>query len=212
MTRRIARMFVLLLAVPSGAIAQLADAPTPPAPPVADSELSAMRGGLALPGGVDLKLAVVSSTAVDGKTVLQTVYRLADGPPSLQILSGEGGPLTAGGNVTVTRGASAFSSSKAGLSELALLPGQVVDTVGGRLRLDLSGNVSRVSLSSSGVDIVHLANGAFGTLAGNATDGTRVDSVTDLFIDLSNVSPDLIGSSMLQVDSLALDASRAGVR
>ncbi|MBC7284911.1 hypothetical protein [Hoeflea sp.] len=66
-----------LVQVPSG---------EPPAGPfqaerVPDSVLAAQRGGLRLPGGIDVHLSIDTVTAVDGRIVLQTVTRIAEGSP-----------------------------------------------------------------------------------------------------------------------------------
>ena len=78
------------------ALAALALALAPmPTPALPDAELEAMRGGLALPGGVDLRLTVHSDMRVDGSTVLRTIFRADEGAPTLQVLVGDGTALAA---------------------------------------------------------------------------------------------------------------------
>ena len=68
--------------------------------PVADAELSAMRGGFALPNGLDVALAVQTETSVNGALLLRSVYRLDQGPPTLQLFAPRGGDTVRGQSVT----------------------------------------------------------------------------------------------------------------
>lgn len=66
-----------------------------PATAVSDAELAGMRGGFALPNGVDVALTVQTETAVDGSLVLRSVYRVDTGAPALAVYAprpGETGP------------------------------------------------------------------------------------------------------------------------
>lgn len=165
------------------------------APTVTDGELALMRGDFALPDGLDLKLVVDSSTALNGRTVLRTVFRLDQGAPTLQVLAGTGEALaTAGGRITIVQDGREVSADAAQLKGLVLTPGQAVDTLGGRLRLDTSQGVSRVSLSGEGFDVIHLSGGAFGTLVANSLDGAQIDTVTNLTINIGNAAPVLLGT------------------
>lgn len=53
--------------------------------PVPDSELALQRGGLRLPNGIDIAVTVQTQTAVNGGVVLQTVYKVDEGAPTLAI-------------------------------------------------------------------------------------------------------------------------------
>ncbi len=68
------------------------------AAPVAEADLAEMRGGFALPGGIDIALAVQMDTAVDGALVLRTVFTASQGTPTLAVYApapGTRGPATA---------------------------------------------------------------------------------------------------------------------
>ena len=185
-----------------------------PGPALPDAALDTMRGGIALPGGVDLKLAVLSDTRVDGRTVLRTVFRADAGAPSLQVFVGDGSAVAgaAGPAVAVTRDGSTIEVAAAGLTEVALAPGQALDTVAGRVRLDALARGARVSLAGDALDVSHLVGEGIGSVIANAADGRVIDTLTTVNIDLTGVSPEALGSALLRVDAAALDATRAGVR
>lgn len=52
---------------------------------VPDQVLATQRGGVRLPNGIDLALAVQTQTAVNGAVVLQTVYAVDKGPATLTV-------------------------------------------------------------------------------------------------------------------------------
>lgn len=52
---------------------------------VSDAELSDMRGGFSLPGGLEAIMAVQTETSVNGGLLLRSVYRIDQGPPTLQL-------------------------------------------------------------------------------------------------------------------------------
>lgn len=47
--------------------------------------LETMRGGFALPGGIDVSIAVQSDTAVNGALVLRTLFLANAGSPTLSV-------------------------------------------------------------------------------------------------------------------------------
>lgn len=55
------------------------------APAVSDTELSGMRGGFSLPGGLEATMAVRTETSVNGGLLLRSIYRIDQGPPTLQL-------------------------------------------------------------------------------------------------------------------------------
>jgi hypothetical protein len=71
------------------------------APPVADDDLSEMRGGFALPGGIDVAMAVQTETSVNGALLLRSVYRLDQGAPTLQVYAPRTGEQIRGQSVAV---------------------------------------------------------------------------------------------------------------
>ena len=62
---------------------------------LSDEELSALRGGFRLPNGVDVALTVQSQTAIDGATVLRTVFRADQGTPQFAIFVPKSGEKVA---------------------------------------------------------------------------------------------------------------------
>lgn len=53
--------------------------------PLPDGELSQLRGGFALPGGLDVAITIQTDTRVDGTLVLSTVYRVDQSTPTLMV-------------------------------------------------------------------------------------------------------------------------------
>lgn len=85
----------LFAALIASAPAVAEDSPFGAAARVSDAELSSMRGGFALPGGIDVALAVQMDVAVDGALVLRTVFRADQGAPTLAVYApapGQKGP------------------------------------------------------------------------------------------------------------------------
>jgi hypothetical protein len=54
---------------------------------VSDTELSGMRGGFRLPGGLEATMAVQTETSLNGNLLLRSVYKVDQGPPSLQVFA-----------------------------------------------------------------------------------------------------------------------------
>lgn len=57
------------------------------APAVSDTELAQMRGGFRLPGGLEATMSVQTETSLNGGLLLRSVYRVDQGPPSLQVFA-----------------------------------------------------------------------------------------------------------------------------
>lgn len=68
--------------------------------PVSDAELSTMRGGFSLPGGLDVAMAVQTETSLNGNLLLRSVYKVDQGLPALQIFAPRVGETVRGTNVT----------------------------------------------------------------------------------------------------------------
>jgi hypothetical protein len=73
----------------------LAAAPTFPLPELPDAVLAEQRGGVRLPSGIDLALTVNTQTAVNGNIVLQTVFSIVEGGPTVTVLTPEAGSTVA---------------------------------------------------------------------------------------------------------------------
>jgi hypothetical protein len=100
--RRVALSILLLSAAPPIA-AQSADKV------VADRELSTMRGGFQIPGGIDVALSVQTDTSVNGALVLRSIFRADTGVPTLQAFTSRSGSqvstANSAGGATVPAGA-----------------------------------------------------------------------------------------------------------
>ena len=67
----------------------------------------------------------------------------------------------------------------------------------------------RVHLSGDGIDVTHLVGNAIGTAIANTANDRIIDTATTLGLDISGATPNNLGSSMLRVDTLGLDATAA---
>ena len=74
-----------------GAAAETAAGPFAAASAVPDDVLAQQRGGIRLPGGIDVSLSIDTVTALDGRVVLQTVTRIAEGAPVVTAYAPAGG-------------------------------------------------------------------------------------------------------------------------
>ena len=86
-------MNVLLALAAQAALGTAHAAPAFEASTVPDSVLATQRGGLRLPNGIDLALAVQTQTAVNGAVVLQTVYAVDQGPATLTVYAPANGSV-----------------------------------------------------------------------------------------------------------------------
>lgn len=75
--------------------AVVAAGPTFTLPELPDAVLAEQRGGVRLPSGIDLALTVNTQTSVDGNIVLQTVFSIEDGGPTVTVLTPEAGRTVA---------------------------------------------------------------------------------------------------------------------
>lgn len=161
------------------------------AQPIADSRLDTMRGGFDLPNGLSIGLGVTTETRIDGQLVLRTVFAANQGPPSL----------------------TTFGRDESGeLVGIGAAEGSPVVGPDGTIRIVSSGNSSRIILNGQGVDISHLAGEGIGSIIANISDSRTIDVRTTVDVDIRNATPDLVGSSLLRVESLALDVTRSLVR
>lgn len=153
-----------------------------PAVPLADRDLAAMRGGFALPGGVDVSVGVVTDARIDGQLVVRSAYGLNDGVPVVQV-SGRDGDL----------GLSADGSGAATADGTIVLR-----QVAGGVRVEFRGD--RIAIDS-------LAGQVSGATLRNSASDRSIDIATNVDIRLSGVSADRIGSLLPRVETLALDAT-----
>ena len=182
--RRVASLLLALAATAAPALAS----PFGKAP-VSDADLGEMRGGFLLPGGLDVSIAVQSSTSVNGTPLLRTIFTAGGGGASLSV----------------------FGQGEGGLTPVNL-SGNTGQTSSGNVRVEGSGSGSQVILSAPAIDIRHLAGSAYGSIIANRADDVVIDTDTVIDIQLGNATPLNIGSSMLRVDALAGDITGRLVR
>ena len=177
---------VALAASPCVANAQL-DAQS-----LSDRELATLRGGFALPGGLNVSVGVTTDTRVDGQTVLRSVFTLDDRTPRMNM--------------------QAVREGQTALSTIDVVPdGTGVATANGVVSVRGLPGGNRITLDGVGTDVTHLAGQAFGSVLANTVDNRAIDVSTTVDIRVSGVTPDMLGSAMLRVEGLALDAaSRLG--
>lgn len=111
-------------------------------------------------------------------------------------------------NVTVTTGTAAAPRDD-GLRPLPIAPGGSVQAAGGTVTLEElpAGAVARIDADR--LQVSHIVGNAFGSVIANSGSDRAIDTMTTVSLSLNGVTPDNLGSSMMQVDALALDATRA---
>jgi hypothetical protein len=206
---------------------------------VPEHELSIMRGGFQLPGGLDVAMAVATETRIDGSPILRSVFTAAGGATSLQVFGSSSGDNQAGSatsgtrtadNVTavtfdgrsgtitvparvnmptVSHGASAAAAAAG--AALDLTDG-AVQTASGRVSVQTLPVGSRVNLQGDGIDVSHLFGSSYGSAIANNASDRAIDTSTTVGLDIRGASPLNLGSSMFRVDAVALDAVRSLTR
>ncbi|WP_137681737.1 hypothetical protein [Aurantiacibacter suaedae] len=221
-------MFVQALMILHVAAAQMPyDADVVPEPVLAEQ-----RGGVRLPNGIDVALSIDTTTAIDGRIVLQTVTRIDEGAPQTAIFVPSDGANVSlpdgnngGGRETASRPTVTYDRQNGlQLSWGGRLPVTVSSGVSGPQQVaegleqietsvpvaTASGVVSRepagVSLQAADIRILHLSSNAVGSAIANSGNDRAIDTLTTLSIDLSNAGPEVLGSAMLRVERMATDA------
>lgn len=155
-------------------------------PPVEDAALGAMRGGFALPGGLDVAIAVQSSTSVDGRPILTTLFTADRGPAALSVFAGG--------------------------TRVEIGPGGGAETAAGTIRVERSGSGAEVALSSADLDLRHLAGQTYGSITANRANDVSIDTATVITLEIRNASAMNLGSTMFRVEAAALDTATRLVR
>jgi hypothetical protein len=177
---------LLLLLVPVQATA------SPFTNPLTDEKLSSMRGGFTLPGGLQVALGVTTESRIDGQLVLRSTFTLSDGAQSLQVEA---------------------RSADGSLRKLDGAPGDSFTGPDGTLTLVRKGEATHVVLNGNQLDLTHLAGSrGFGSIVANSADGRSIDVSTVVGLDIRGATPERLGSSLLRVEALALDATAALAR
>ena len=182
-------ILAVLLLCPVAAHAQDAE-PFEDETAVDDSTLSEMRGGFLLPGGLDVSVAIDSSTAVNGATVLKTVLSADRGPATLSVQAADG----SGTLQPLSQAGTSFAVS------------------GGTVRVEGSGTNARVALDTPTLDVTHLLGQTIGSVTSNRANDVAVDTTTNINVVLRNATALNLGSAMLRIDGIATDAAARGVR
>lgn len=188
--------------------------------PVGDDDLSKMRGGFALPGGLEVSVAVQTDTRVNGLLMLRSVFVVDKSAPTLTVYGRTDGSTGSATNPTGTGSTTsvtllnqpvALGGASDGLTKLGVADGGTAAASGGTVRVDKLGAGSAVILSQPTLDVSHLAGQAYGSVIANRGNDVSIDTVTNINIDLKNSMPSNIGSTMFRVDTLALEsAARLG--
>ncbi len=178
-------LLVALAALPIAAASAAQASPFAKAP-VEDSALRTMRGGFALPGGLDVSIAVQSSTSVNGRPILTTIFSADRGPAALSVFAGG--------------------------SQVEAAPGASIQTAAGTLRVEQSGTGAQVALSSADLDLRHLAGQTYGSITANRANDVAIDTATVINLEIRNASAMNLGSTMFRVEAIALDSAARLVR
>lgn len=202
--------------------------------PLPDQELARERGGFRLPNGIDVALTVQTDTAIDGAIVLRTVFRADQGTPSLTTyVPRDGTTVTIGRPAATGAGSAAPSISFDNRGTIQVAPGApalsaAIGSVANRVGADdaafreaaandagISQNataaVRTVNLTGADLSITHFAGNAFGSAIANTGSDRVIDTQTSVSIDLGAAGPDVLGSTMLRVEGVAIEAARMRV-
>ena len=114
---------------------------------------------------------------------------------------------------SVTLGAPVADVSAAGLERLAITPdGPAVRTPDGLVSVRTLSNGALVSLTGDQLQASHLAGQSIATALVNSGNDRVFDTVTNVAVDLRNVTAYQLGSAAFRADTLALDATRSMIR
>jgi len=159
--------------------------------PLSDTALQEMRGGFALPSGLDIGIGVTTETRIDGQLVLRSVLTADHGPGTLAIQ----GRNTAGD-----------------LVNLSVEPGGQAVGPDGTIKLVSRGDSTRLTLNGEGINVSHLLGGGYGSIVANRVDGRTIDVATTIDLDIRNAMPSNLGSTLFRVENLSLDATQSLTR
>ncbi|MBJ6122791.1 hypothetical protein [Sphingomonas mollis] len=224
---------VLILLLMTQAAPIVAPAPAPLQDPLPNEVLATQRGGFRLPSGIDVALTVQTQTAINGAVVLRSVFQADRGTPTLTVyaprpgetVAADGGHAGASGDpampvvtydsrngiqISASGGTPAVSLTLSGgaasaATGLAPVTGDVM-TDNGTVSQSTRGALQVAELRAADLTITHLAGSAFGTAIANAGNDRAIDTSTAVGIDLRNAGPDVLGSSMLRVQDVAINA------
>jgi hypothetical protein len=165
-------------------------------------------------------MVVQSDTRVNGQLVLRTVLIAAQSAPTFSVFVKNGDDTGASQNSSpgpggttfniITRAPTITDSTPAGMTQVALAPGQTVDTASGQVSYQKTGNLGQVVLNAQNLEVRQMVGQAFGTIVSNRGNDMNIDTSTMINIDLTGVPTLSFGSALPRLDSLATDAARFG--
>ncbi len=151
------------------------------------------------PAGGEVPAQTTSGAATPASSALPTIS--FDGRNGLHIVPGSGqSPLT----VSSGSPSASIGVIPDGLEQVDTASPVLTDN--GQITFSNNGVTRTVELASSDLRILHLTGNAFGSAIANSGSDRAIDTQTTLAIDLTNAGPDVIGSTMLRVDNVAIDA------
>ena len=108
---------------------------------------------------------------------------------------------------------SAVDAASQGLSVVPVGAGMpAVATAGGAVSLEALPEGARIRLEGDGLDVSHIVGNAFGSVLANTANDRIIDTTTTVSMDLSNVGPDALGSTMFRVENVAVEAAQLGIK
>ncbi|WP_380878495.1 hypothetical protein [Sphingomonas sp. DBB INV C78] len=186
-----------------------------------EQELDGIRGGFALPNGMDVSIGIEITTLVNGALALRTVLASGGtGTPSVFVGSGgtsatasAGGTTLSNGNVVrVVNGDVQQPTALAGQELVELNPnGPAVATASGAIKLAQSDRGSTVVLSGASLELRHMVGDFTGSLVANAGNNRAIDTVVTVNVGLPNSSIP-VGNAMLRLESIFVDAASRAIR
>jgi len=173
--------------------------------PVGASDAATPAGGTATTAASSRAPVPGPSVAVmfDRQSGARLVTPVVAGAPSVAVGTGAGGS-----------GADAAAGAEArGLTPVTLAAGgPAVATADGHVTLTELPNGSAVALQGDRYGVLQLVGRSVAAATVNSANDRVLDSVTDVAVDLRNVTPFTAASAMMRADALALDATARMVR
>ena len=108
--------------------------------------------------------------------------------------------------ISVSSGQAAPAQDRIDLEPVKFATGESIPTSAGLV--SLSGDtLKQVRIETDGLEAVHFFGDALGSLTANYADGRVIETTTNISIDLANVSPEALGSTIPRLDGLALESA-----
>lgn len=147
--------------------------------PLDDRALARERGGFDLGNGLQVNLAVVSDSQLDGQTVLRTIYTVQGNDAKLDVLVPD-----ASGHLVA-----ADPAQTSGVQVTSLKQG------------------AQVRFTSAGTDITNLVGNAIGSIVNNRADDRTINVQTTVDLHVAGATAQNLGSALPRIDDLALSSA-----